>query len=107
MAIQVHFAFLHCESTDDASTDEIIVRWAGQPIFGPRDMEEGSEVDVNQFVLLQGDSEVVELFDEDFPSDDHLGGHIIRKDELGQGFRTALFRNEDANYRLDYEVFQG
>lgn len=107
MATQVHFAFLRCGSTDDASTDEIFVKWAGQPIWGPRDMEEGFAENVDRFVLLQGDSGVVELFDEDFPSDDHLGGHIIRKDELGQGWRTALFRNEDANYELDYEVFSG
>jgi hypothetical protein len=57
--------------------------------------------------VLQGDQGIVELFDEDFPTDDHLGGHIIRKDELGQGFRLALFKNEDAHYELDYILFEG
>lgn len=107
MAIQVQFGDLHCNSTDDSSTDEIFVKWAGQRIWGPVDMEEGKTINVDKFVLLQGDSSLVELFDEDWPSDDHLGGYVIRREEVGGPWRAAKFKNEDADYDLWYHVFEG
>lgn len=46
MAIQVHFANLHCNSTDDASTDEPYLIWRNgtqdKRIWGPQEMEEGN-----------------------------------------------------------------
>lgn len=105
VANQVHFAYLRCKSTDDSETDEIYVKWSGQRIWGPVSVSAGNAINLDHFVLLQGDSDVVEIFDEDWPSDDHLGAHLISKLELGGGWRTAIFRNEDAEYELDYEVF--
>lgn len=50
---------------------------------------------------------VVSLIELDSPDDDdHLGAHAIRKDELGQGWHRAFFQSDEANYHLDYEVFQ-
>ena len=111
MAIQVHFANLNCLQTDDSSTDEPYLVWKQgeqeQRIWGPSSMSEGDIQDTNNFQLLQGDEGLIMLLDEDWPTDDHLGAHTIRKTELGQSWHRANFIGEDARYFLDYEVFEG
>ena len=109
MAIQVHFAKLNCIRTEDSGTDECVVRWNGNPIW-MRSMEEGDIVDVASFQVLTADTGVVSLTETDggpFDPDDHLGAHAIRKDELHQGWHRAFFKSDDADYFLDYEVFEG
>jgi hypothetical protein len=110
MAIQVHFAKLNCLETDDSSTDEPYLVWRqgghDKRIWGPGSMRKGSIVDTNCFELLQGDSGIIILLDEDWPSDDHLGAHTIRRSELRQGWHRATFVGDDAHYFLDYEVFE-
>jgi hypothetical protein len=111
MAIQVHFAKLNCLETDDATTDEPYLIWRNggndKRIWGPVSMRKGSIVDTDDFEILVGDSGIIMLLDEDWPSDDHLGAHTIRLDELHQGWHRATFIGDDAHYFLDYEVFEG
>jgi hypothetical protein len=107
VAIQVHFANLHCNETEDAGEDECILRWNNQQIWAGQ-MKGGRTRNTDQFVLLIGQSGVVSLTDQDSPDeDDHLGAHTITKDELGQGWHRANFLADEANYFLDYEVFEG
>ncbi|MET7716271.1 hypothetical protein [Streptomyces sp. NPDC005407] len=107
MALQVHFAKLNCIETEDAGADECIVRWNNHEIWRG-DMKGGRVRDLNSFVLMpQEGFGVVSLTDEDSPDeDDHLGAHTIRKDELNQGWHRANFLADEANYFLDYEVFE-
>ncbi|MGW6978135.1 hypothetical protein ACWGE1_01605 [Streptomyces sp. NPDC054932] len=106
--LQVHFAILHCYETEDSTTDECILKWNGNT-FWAGEMKGGRDRDTDTFVLLPAAGEgIVSLTEEDSPDpDDHLGSHVIRMDELGQGWHRAFFQNDDtANYHLDYEVFQ-
>ncbi|GHB07757.1 MULTISPECIES: hypothetical protein [Streptomyces] len=108
MALQVHFAILHCYETEDSGTDECVLRWNGHD-FWRGDMKGGRDRNTDTFVLFPHDSDVgvVSLIELDSPDDDdHLGAHAIRKDELGQGWHRAFFQSDEANYHLDYEVFQ-
>jgi hypothetical protein len=111
VAIQVHFANLHCNETEDAGEDECILRWHnGNSIqqFWAGPMKGGRTRNTDAFVLLIGQEGIVSLTDEDSPDqDDHLGAHTIRRDELGQGWHRAHFQADEANYFLDYEVFEG
>lgn len=111
MAIQVHFANLKCLATDDASTDEPYLIWRqpgnDEKIWGPHEISKGQVRNTDNFQLLTGESGIIMLLDEDWPSDDHLGSHTIRKEEKGLGWRRANFIGDDANYFLDYEVFEG
>jgi hypothetical protein len=106
MSLQVHFAILHCYATDDATEDECILAFDGAQFWsGP--MKGGRDRNTDFFAVFpHGKNEaLVTLTDQDWPTDDYLGGHPIRRDELGQGWHRAYFGSEDARYHLDYEVF--
>ncbi|MDI9980039.1 hypothetical protein [Rhodococcus sp. IEGM 1307] len=107
MAIQVHFANLHCNETEDAGADACVLKWNDQTIWsGP--MKGGRTRNTNNFQLFPPgkSSAFVSLIDEDWPDeDDHLGSQLIRKDEVGRGWRRAYFRSDEADYFVDYEVF--
>lgn len=106
MGVQVHFAILHCYSTDDSTEDEAVLTFDGIQ-FWKGAMKGGRDRDTNFFAVFPPDKTeaMVTLTDEDWPTNDHLGSHPIRKDELGQGWHRAHFGSEDARYHLDYEVF--
>ena len=106
MGVQVHFAILHCYSTDDATEDEAVLRF-DDIVFWQGLMKGGRDRNTDKFMVFPpGKSEaMVKLIDADWPTSDHIGTHVIRKDELGQGWHRAYFQNEDAHYHLDYEVF--
>ncbi|TXS42111.1 hypothetical protein EAO75_33475 [Streptomyces sp. uw30] len=109
MALQVHFAILGCVEQEDTFGDDTpVIRWNGQETWSG-ELDSGEEVDTNHFVLF-GDSDpgIVSLTERDWPdADDHLGHHTIRKDEVGQDWRRAIFRSDEASYYLDYQVFEG
>ncbi|TDT40694.1 hypothetical protein EV562_10275 [Streptomyces sp. BK208] len=107
MALQVHFAILHCYETEDSTTDECVLKWNDHE-FWSGDMKGGRDRDTDTFVLFPDEDQgIVSLIELDSPDeDDHLGSHAIRKDELGQGWHRAYFQSDEANYHLDYEVFQ-
>jgi hypothetical protein len=106
MGVQVHFAILHCNETDDATEDECILKF-DEIQFWEGPMKGGRDRNTDTFLVFPpGKNEaMVSLTDVDWPTNDHLGSHVIRRDELGQGWHRAYFRNEDADYHLDYEVF--
>ncbi|MBF6473839.1 hypothetical protein IU428_18690 [Nocardia abscessus] len=107
MATQVHFANLHCKETEDAGADECVLYWNQVP-FWWGEMKGGRTRNTNKFVLLPGKNGIVSLIDRDDPDeDDHLGAHMIRADEVGGGWHRAYFLSDEANYFLDYEVFEG
>jgi hypothetical protein len=106
MGLQVHFAILHCDATDDATEDECILEFNGHQFW--RGIMKGGRARNTDFfaVFPHGQTEaLVSLTDEDWPTNDHLGSHAIRRDEEGQGWHRAHFGSEDARYHLDYEVF--
>jgi hypothetical protein len=108
MALQVHFAILHCNETEDSGTDECVLKWNGYE-FWRGEMKGGRDRDTEGFVLFpNADQAIVSLTELDSPDeDDHLGAHTIRRQELGQGWHRAHFQSDEADYHLDYEVFQG
>ncbi|MER7487604.1 hypothetical protein ABTY20_17165 [Streptomyces sp. NPDC126497] len=108
MALQVHFAILHCYETEDSGEDECVLRWNGHEFWSGQ-MKGGRDRNTDSFQLFPNSpTGIVSLTDQDSPDeDDHLGAHAIRRDELGQGWHRAWFQSDEANYHLDYEVFQG
>jgi len=106
MGAQVHFAILHCNETDDATEDECVLRFNNIQFWnGP--MKGGRDSNTDTFMVFPDNQTEakVSLIDQDWPTDDFIGTHVIRRDELGQGWHRAHFKNEDADYHLDYEVF--
>jgi hypothetical protein len=107
MARQVHFAYLHCDETEDHGVDECVLKWNGHE-FWSGEMKGGRDRNTDTFVLFPGDTGIVSLHEQDSPDeDDHLGAHTIHKAELKQGWHRAHFLSDEARYHLDYEVFEG
>ncbi|MFH9871080.1 hypothetical protein ACH4NT_34025 [Streptomyces lydicus] len=110
MTLQVHFAILHCNTTESSfSSDKAVLNWDGQDFWNGR-INDGEERNTDTFQLFPpGKQEaLVSLRDEDtIDGSDVLGAQTIRRDELGQGWHVANFTSDDANYSLDYEVFEG
>jgi hypothetical protein len=91
MALQVHFAILHCNETEDSGTDECVLKWNGYE-FWRGEMKGGRDRDTEGFVLFpNADQAIVSLTELDSPDeDDHLGAHTIRRQELGRVAPSAL-----------------
>lgn len=96
---------LECIQTEDSGEDEAYLKVRGNTVWGGQ-MNNGWTAD------LQGLPEIyfyrrasIALYEEDSPdADDYLGRTYAVRSQINQGEIEFFFAEDEANYRLTYEV---
>lgn len=111
---KIRLLSIKCKKTEDwMGEDEIYieVNSSRTKIFY---MSKGEVINLANLPLFNNNqSGFIKLYDQDdgkdslIDSDDHLGTWKVLCEEAEKGLRTAKFTLDDANYEIEYEVYNG
>ncbi|GAB4173497.1 MAG: hypothetical protein Fur006_02870 [Coleofasciculaceae cyanobacterium] len=102
---QLKLIALECIETEDSGEDEAYLRVKGVKVWG-RSINSGQTADLSGLPLISFNRRArIELYDEDWPdADDLLGITYAIRSHIGQGEIEYNFTDDDANYKLTFEV---